>query len=164
MRFVTLTEAHRREFATFACASNFKCQLPVEREIQRKLAGRLRHTGTFECVGLRDGDDLVALAHFGPGEERGSWAIFIVAVRSGRQDEGLGRILLESLLAELQQRDGVTYAYWKVHEDNRYSHRLSRSVGADVDAGARLRKHVCYAVQLGPISSPHIESDEMGNA
>lgn len=81
-------------------------------------------------------------------DDDGDRFINAVAIRADRQGEGLGRLVLRTLLDDLSERFPGRIATWLVAPANFASHAMSEAVGAEAVYPPETKPYALYTIRL----------------
>lgn len=107
---------------------------------------------------LDDGEIIGVAAHEAVVDEFGRIHpahryLMVTAIRDDRRRQGLARMLVESVIVDIQRRGTATVS-WLVHPDNAASLAISRSVFPDADETSppEDRPYIAFTLHLGEAS------------
>ena len=143
-------EADRSELENFTCADPaLPFQVEVQEFVRHLLDWRADPAGIArEVVVFEDAGHIVGVVSY--EDDEGDCFVNAAAIRSDRQGEGLGRLLLGSVLVDLQEHSSYEVATWLVHPANFASHAVSRALGAEDTYPPEDRPLARYVISLRP--------------
>jgi L-amino acid N-acyltransferase len=138
----------------------------VPRSLEEQLAWLAARSGAFAAIVAVEGDEVVGFGALSPYKERAAYRTTVedsVYVRRDRGGRGIGRLLLERLLAEAE-RSGFHAVMARIEATGHASRSLHRScgfdlVGVELQVGRKFNRWLDVAVMqrlLGDDPTHHV--------
>lgn len=142
------TPDDEQELSRFECA---RPERPFELEVEQFVHDALTWIDDSEGVDrellvLEDDGAIVGVVMH--EDDDGDRFINALAIRTDRRAQGLGRLVLDTVLDDLSQRYPGRAATWLVAPANFASHALSQASGAEALYPAEIKPHALYVVAL----------------
>lgn len=149
MTFLRAAEpADRDELARFACARPERpFELEVEEFVREAMSWADDPDGVDrEVLVLEDDGEIVGVVMH--EDDDGDRFINALAIRNDHQAQGLGKLVLTTVLDDLSERYPGCVATWLVAPANFASHALAESVGAEAIYPAETKPNALYSIAL----------------
>ena len=149
MTFLRAAEsADRDELARFACARpERQFEIEVEEFVREAMSWAEDPDGVDrEVLVLEDDGEIVGVVMH--EDDDGDRFINALAIRNDRQAQGLGKLVLTTVLDDLSERYSGCVATWLVAPANFASHALAESVGAEAIYPVETKPNALYSIAL----------------